>query len=425
MARDKTIIIGNCEFSAKRLCESMELACAWVTDIAQVKDENDPTPRKHKHKLWQGALRGEYRAATKAWSFFCPVWHTGQAVKALAMAYSVTDDVKLLAAAKAGADFIVNNQIKDGSDENNGLILAYEDYPDKVNTSAILECMDGLLVLDDVLGARQYSGAFMAAANWIARKAWIKGQGIFRDLYDPERKKFIANAYGVPGRPLFDDAIFIKAHKMSSESVFKDIFFETADRLLKDEWPAGNWVKYGPCNKTKGLIHPRHAYWWGFPMREAYLASNDKKYLECFERACRWYARAQRADGGLFRGTYLDFNTDSFGHAVSGLDCAMIMWLEYECLTGKKEFSGHLARGLEYCLKMQFINPSDPNLTGAILEKVLPPDGTDNSPYHIRDLGTIFFIQMAAKMIAMTNLNSGPPPKQRFKRSEGENTVSP
>jgi hypothetical protein len=47
-------------------------------------------------------------------------------------------------------------------------------------------------------------------------------------------------------------------------------------------------------------------------------------------------------------------------------------------------------------MKMQFTNPEDPNLKGAILEKILPPDGTDRSPYYIRDLGTIFFIQAAA-----------------------------
>lgn len=398
-APDEKMIVGSREFCVKTIYESMELACAWITDIARVKDENDPTPRKHKHKFWQGALRGEYRAAKKEWSFFCPVWHTGQAIKALAMAYRITGGEKLLEAARSGAHFIINNQINDRSSEDHGLILAYEDHPDQVNTSAILECLDGLLVLDDISGTNEYSGNVIAAVDWVARKAWIKGEGIFRDLYDPEHKKFIDNAYGSPGRPLFDDAIFTKAYRLSSEERFKDIFFEIAGRLLQDEWPAGNWAKYRPCDKSAGRIHPRHAYWWGFPMLEAYLESKDEKYLECFERACRWYAGAQRADGGLFRGTYMDFSTDSFGHATSGLACAMIMWLEYESLTGKNEFAGHFEKGLEYCLKMQFVNPSDPNLKGAILEKVLPPDGTDNSPYHVRDIGTIFFIQVVAKLL--------------------------
>lgn len=44
-------------------------------------------------------------------------------------------------------------------------------------------------------------------------------------------------------------------------------------------------------------------------------------------------------------------------------------------------------------MNMQFTNPEDPNLKGAILEKIMPPDGTDHNPYYIRDLGTIFFIQ--------------------------------
>ena len=41
----------------------------------------------------------------------------------------------------------------------------------------------------------------------------------------------------------------------------------------------------------------------------------------------------------------------------------------------------------------------DPNLKGAILEKVLPPDGTDRLPYHLRDLGTTFFVQAASRSL--------------------------
>jgi hypothetical protein len=51
-------------------------------------------------------------------------------------------------------------------------------------------------------------------------------------------------------------------------------------------------------------------------------------------------------------------------------------------------------------MRVQFTNPSDENLRGAILEKILPPDGTDASPYHLRDLGTIFFVQAAALMLS-------------------------
>ena len=58
-----------------------------------------------------------------------------------------------------------------------------------------------------------------------------------------------------------------------------------------------------------------------------------------------------------------------------------------------------LEKALKFCMRMQFTTPEDKNLTGAILEKVLPPDGSDRLPYYIRDLGTIFFIQAAAGII--------------------------
>ena len=45
---------------------------------------------------------------------------------------------------------------------------------------------------------------------------------------------------------------------------------------------------------------------------------------------------------------------------------------------------------------MQFTKVADPNLKGAILEKVLKPDGTDRLPYYVRDLGTIFYVQALA-----------------------------
>ncbi len=50
---------------------------------------------------------------------------------------------------------------------------------------------------------------------------------------------------------------------------------------------------------------------------------------------------------------------------------------------------------------MQLTNPADPNLRGAIIEKILPPDGTDRNPIHLRDLATIFHIQAAATTLQL------------------------
>jgi len=397
-------ILRGGAMESERLAESLSLASEWLVRIAQVKEEV-PTGNvrtHHKHTYWRGAIKGEYSVKDKEWSFFAPVWHTGQAVKALVMAHKVLKEDWLLEAAKAGADFILHNQVRDKTDPDSGLILAYEDFPDKVTISGILECLDGLIYLSEASGEESYWEAAVEAARWVLDRAY-QGDGLFYDLYDPEGRRFVEYAYKIRGRPLPDDGILGKVYKKTGEKRFLEIFLETCDRLLRDEDPPGNWVNYPPCNPVTGSIHPRHAYWWGRPMIYAFQETGDRRYLACALRSGQWYKKAQRRDGGLIRGTYRDFSTNSFGHATSGICCAMILWQELDKVLGERLFQKPFELGLEYCLNMQFRQVSDPNLKGCILEKVLPPDGTDRSPYHIRDLGTIFFVQAVSMYLGETS----------------------
>ena len=364
---------------------ALESAVGWLQDTAINRDHTpigthgaDMTTT-----FWRGAVRGEYRAATREWGCLCPIWHTGQAVKALALA-------GLMGEARFCAGFILANQRDDG------LILAFEDHADAVNTSAILESLDGLLLLPE----SKYRQAAIAALEWVAANAWVPEKKHFNDVYDPDANAFRFNVRGAQGRPLLDDAMFIKGWRLTGRQHFLDIALATAETLLADEAPAGNWVKYIPCNAATGSIHPRQAYWWGLPMLEVYRETGDERHRNLFIRSVEWYRQAMRRDGGLFRGTDTDFNTDSFGHATSGVACAVIAFIEYRSETGDDSITPYIEIGLEFCMRMQFTKTSDRNLMGAILEKVLPPDGTDNLPYQLRDLGTIFFIQAAAKYLA-------------------------
>nr|MDO8085130.1 hypothetical protein [Candidatus Sigynarchaeum springense] len=380
---------------------SLELAVHWITDIAQVKTEKltiEHDSANHKHTYWKGAIRGEYSVADKTWDFFCPCWHTGQAVKALVMASRVPglkDRKEILDSAKEGANFLLVNQVWDEKDDDHGLILAYEDYGHLVNTSAILESCDGLLYLADATGNRLYRDRAIGALDFVARKLYHPGQGLFEDTYDPV-KKATDNVYGTGGRPLLDDAMFLKAWKLSGREDFKRIFIETCDCLIEAEDPPGNWISFKPASVTGGHIHPRHAYWWGMPFVDAYDAFKDPKYLAVAKRSAEWYARAIRKDGGMMRDTFVDFNTRSFGHATSGAACAVLFWLRLKEATGMERYDRAIETCLKCCTGLQFRVPQDENLLGAILEKVLPPDGTDRNPYYIRDLGTIFFIQAAS-----------------------------
>ena len=391
----------------KVLKERLELACRWITDVAQVKDEAllPNERRRHLHKTWSGAVRGEYRVSTRQWDYFCPVWHTGQAVKALTMAADFVGPFAM-EGAKAGGEFILTNAIREGEDR--GLILAHEDDVAKVNTSAILECLDGLLHLGEATKDARFQEAALAALEWVAERAYIHGKGLFLDCYDPATRQFVPERYGSEGRPLLDDAVFVKGYRLSDNPLFSEIAEETAARLLQDEEPSGNWINYAPCNAEVGYIHPRHAYWWGSSLLEVHRMTGDPRFREAFDRSVWWYAAAMRRDGGIFRNTYREFNTDSFGHATSGVGCAVSMFLDFLAIDKSEEVLPYIEMGLNYCLRVQFTKPSDANLKGAILEKVLPPDGTDASPYYIRDLGTIFFIQAASKYLA-AGLGDGAP----------------
>ncbi len=385
------------------MINSLNDAINWLTEIAVVKN-NEPIGVHGKEmpvSFWNGAVKGEYSIAERQWDFFCPIWHTGQAVKALVMAARALNQDDLLKKAEFSAEFIMYNRVTEGKDE--GLILAYEDFPDKVNISAILECLDGLFMLSAATGSNRYCEAALEALRWIKNNSWQPEEQLFNDIYDPENKRFLFDVSVSQGRPLLDDAVFLKGWRLTGDSSFKDVAVATAETLLRNENPEGNWIKYIPCNKQNGNIHPRHAYWWGMPMLSLYEAIGDERFLACYLRSVEWYKCALRTDGGFFRGTYTDFKTDSFGHATSGTACAVISFLKYYEFTKDEKIVEYIEKGLQFCMKMQFTKPADPNLNGAILEKILPPDGTERSPYYIRDLGTIFFIQAASLYLQIIN----------------------
>ena len=384
---------------AEKLKEHIRLGVRWITDVATVKD-NTPCGEKGRsfnYAHWNGALRGEYEAATHIWDVFCPYWHTGQAVKALVLASEVLEEPALLEDAKFCANFLLANQIKDG--EDSGLYPAFEDRCDLVNTSAILESIDGMFRLSEATGDKLYQDSALKAVDWVARKAWQENLGKFFDYYQITSKSFVFGLWGAQNRPLLDDAIFVKAWKLTGNVRYLEIAKSIAETLIKEEYPSGNWIKICPCNPETGIIHPRHAYWWGRPMLTMYKETNDQRFLGVFCRSVEWYDKALRRDGGLIRDTGADFKTASFGHATSGSACAALCFMDRAELGERDYWIKRAETALNYCIGMQFTNAQDPNLQGAVLEKVCFPDGTDRSPYYLRDLGTIFFIQAAAEYL--------------------------
>jgi hypothetical protein len=390
--------------------DSLRLACRWTIDRSMIKTQDhglEDSSFRHLDRFtdWRGGFRGEYAAATRQWDIFCPSWHTGQAVKGLTLAFQVLGDEEYLDAAKMGADFLLRHRVADPSDEDYGCLYSYESGNEEINVSAMLEPLESLFLLSEVTGDARYQDAAIATLRWVQRKAFIPEEGLIRDDYDLATRRFTrapwmrGEQFPQPGRPLIEDGVFILGGAVADDPTLTEVGICIADRLLRDEDPPGNWKAYPPADPVSGVIHPRHAYWWGRPMWRVFRATGERKYLDCCRRSALWYVSAMRVDGGLFRHTGPDFNTTSFGHATSGIECAAILWHDLIVEFGDTQWVEPLQRALGFCRSVQFTRARDENLQGAILEKVLAPHGSDEPPWYLRDVGTFFYLQIVSLML--------------------------
>src|SRR5689334_15320386 len=198
---------GDGDLNATYLRNAIRLGCSWLTDIAQVKAEklNGSENNSHQlpHKHWRGAIRTDYRAAERRWDFAGPMWHTGQAIKALVMASRVLEDDQYLGPARVSAEFIGAERNTDRRSRHFGLLYAYENKGEEVSTAGLLETVDGLFALAEATNERKYSDWALDAVFWAARNAYI-ADGLFRDEFDVRTAQFVAPPWGreKPGRPL-------------------------------------------------------------------------------------------------------------------------------------------------------------------------------------------------------------------------------
>ena len=399
-AADSTSPASDGDLNPTWLRTAIRLACGWITDIAQIKFDHlattDNNSRQLLHKHWKGAIRGEYHPGDHKWDFASPMAHSAQAIKALVMAAKVLEDDQSLSSARLAADFIGAERITEKRSKNYGLLYAFEFKSDEVNTSAILETSEGLFALTDATGDHKYTEWALDAAFWVARNAYIS-DGLFRDAFDVKTAQFVAAPWPSdrPGRPLVDEAVFLKAFKQTRNAICKKIFYAAADRLLKDEDPPGNWNAY-PLNSRSGFPYTRQAFRWGHPLIAAFQDSGDRRYLDCARRVGDWYLHLTRDEADPFHASL----RPSQSLDTSGMACAAILWLDLFQETKDDKWRAAARRALRYCLTMQFREVQDPNLKGALLETMLPPNGSDRSPYLVRDVATIYFIQAACKFLS-------------------------
>ena len=189
-------------------------------------------------------------------------------------------------------------------------------------------------------------------------------------------------------------------------------------RLQRDEHPPGNWDAYVLCDGRSDVLCHRRAYWWATPFLRAVElsvmgsnATTRQAYLDVAIRSGEWYLLAQRLDGAVYRETAPDGKTAAYGLANSAAAAACMLWMRLHALTGDKRWVEPIYRSMRYLLSQQInhtITDDNPHIQGAVIEATRPPpDGTDSSPWYVRDIASSFFAQAAAMLLDMAAAEKG------------------
>lgn len=395
----------------KELSTSIIRGADWLIKRAQVHDESDLCIKTTKYPFtyFKGMLRNEYIQSEGLWNLFGTLWHTGQGIVAMLDAYALSGEKRFLDAAVLAGEWILEQQLDhdDHDDHDAGLIKGFEDDGDAIGVSCILESLVGLFALERVTKNKKWLSAAISAVDWIARKSYIQGTGLFREPYHFHTRKFGMHHFSLKhqesARPLNDDAIFLLAYRATGEKKYLKIFQEATQLLVNEENPhmSGNWIDYMPNNLQAGTFHARMAFWWGMCLVHAYEEFGDSKILEVAVRSGEWYTKAQRLDGGLFYQTDLNFDTPTTWQCVSGMACAILLWRAIQIHTGDCRFDENIEKGLSYIMSSQITSaPKDSFLYGCFPEGFMPFDGNEYPTYWIRDIATIFSIQAMSKLVA-------------------------
>ena len=394
-----------------RCLEALEHAAVWLRDTAQVHGPGQPfeNPAGYPHADFTGAMRTEYDTKTRVWSTNGPVFHSGQAIRALLVARRRLADPSYLAAAVAAGEFLLRERIQQPDHGQRGLLMSLEQNDDEINVQVTVEALSGLLDLHAETGDGRYLAAVRQSLDILIRDAYLPGERLMLDHFSLSRREFFHDRENaVAGRAVLDDAVLLRLSVATGDERYRDVFLAMADRLLDEEGPPGTWLRFPPWEERVGRIHNRKSWWWGWPLLSAHDATGERRYLEGAIRAGDWYRSGQNLDGGIYYTPTPDGRHNSFGLCTSVVAVAVLLWTDLLRRTGDDGYLPAIERGVGFLLAAQFDQQvADPDVRGALFESPRPPDGSLAPGFRVRDIAAIFAVRALDAVLDLDELSSG------------------
>ncbi|CAN5775813.1 hypothetical protein BH23CHL5_BH23CHL5_06360 [soil metagenome] len=388
-------------------------AANWLSEVAQIGSSTQAfeNPAAYPHRSFIGGFRTEYDTSTRRWWVNGPVFHAGQAIRALLVAAEVTGEGRFRASAIRAGEFIADECIEDVESPQQGLLMSLEQNEDEINIQVTVEALSGMLDLYEATEDGRYWSLLERNAEILVRDAYLPEHRLMHHHYSLTQQRFIGDvSSGYPGRAMVDDAFFLRMFRVSGNQDYRTVFLEMADRLIEIERPPGTWIDLPPWRAIEGRIHNRKNWWWGYPLLAAYDETGNSRYLECAVRAADWWLEGQTIDGGMYYSPGPDHSHTAYGLCTSVSAVAAMYCLELWNRIGESRFLEAAHRSLGYLLRAQF-SEAEPalNVVGALYEAPNQPDGTTCPGFLVRDLPAIFAIRawaMAMGTPAVLDLDS-------------------